>query len=161
MSSGQVYDADGVMPFFVYGTLLAADDGDRVWLQYVNRIEQNLIVTGYSLWTTHGAFPYAMESIDDSEYVFGDLLWPANDLEAGRMTRALDSMEGHPSWYVRTAVTVMRNRHSTQEAWMYVMPTAHMYAPGACKAIGSSWMTYKRNNPTKTKIQAWRGSVLL
>lgn len=146
MATGAEHDAPGIMPFFVYGTLLNEAGGWRRWLQWVNRVERNLIVPGYSLFVTHGAFPYAMKAAEN-EYVIGELLHPLNDKAAGDMTIAFDDIEGHPHFYKRTEVTVMRSRTEQVKAWMYLMEPSRMIHPEICAPIGCSWIHWTKKNP--------------
>lgn len=152
MSTGAEHDAPGIMPFFVYGTLTYEDDGGKRWIDCVNRVERNVLVRGYTLWVTHGAFPYAMVDPDPDHYVFGDLLWPANDAAAGTLTERFDRIEGHPDFYRRTEVTVTVNTVRTEKAWMYTITPNGFVRPEDLKQIGSSWMTYRRSNPTPILI---------
>ena len=144
-------DATGIIPFFVYGTLMMADNGEGAWIADVDRVERHLIVTGYSLFVTHGHFPYAMKVENPNEFVFGELIWPADADSARKMTARFDSIEGHPHFYTRTLVEVTRNSRSTEAAWMYVFHTKHAWEPAALKSIGSSWRTWKSQNPQEDK----------
>ena len=36
--------------------------------------------------------------------------------------RSLDKLEGHPDWYVRSALTIKMDKGSTLTAWVYVIP---------------------------------------
>lgn len=153
----------GVMPFFVYGTLMHSSGAADRWIDQVDRIERNLIVTGYSLYVTHGSFPYALEVPDPDTYVFGELLWPKSDYAAGVLTRRFDAIEGHPDFYVRTMVEITRSRTSTQTAWMYVLPTEHKIPGTTYMPIGSSWRMWVRDNPDAIRGAGplWRGTALI
>ena len=158
-ATGTDHDAEGIIPFFVYGTLMMSDGGEDRWIDDVIRVERNLIVCGYSLYITHGSFPYAMEVDSPDEYVFGELLWPRNDVAAGLMTKRLDQIEGHPSFYRRTLVDVTRNSRSTQQAWMYVYPIGNCWDPMQLVPIGASWRVWQSNHPHVRGAGAWRGSA--
>lgn len=136
----------GIVPFFVYGTLLLGEGNDRRWHDLVDRVEQNLVVAGYQLAVNHiegyiASFPYAVSDSDPDHYVMGDLLWPNSDESAGKMTEDFDRLEGHPHHYVRTSVKVLRNAHETVESWMYVLARPEIWE-SRMKKIGSSWREY-------------------
>lgn len=148
----------GVMPFFVYGTLMLGEGNDARWHDRVDRVEQGLVVAGYQLKAfdtdSHVAtFPYAMVDPDPDHYVMGELLWPASDEDAGWLTASFDGLEGHPDNYVRTEVMVLRNARETVPAWMYVYPDSVLNNHHLV-TIGSSWKDYLRRKD-QSGAKAW------
>lgn len=148
----------GMMPFFVYGTLMLGESNDRCWHDLVDRVEQGLVVAGYQLAVNapagyRGMFPYAIPDPDPDHYVIGELLWPSSDEAAGAMTEIFDRLEGHPRHYVRTEVQVLRNAREKVPGWMYVM--AQVQFRSQLTKIGSSWRVHCKFNPVGEIAGSW------
>ncbi|HVE28375.1 MAG TPA: gamma-glutamylcyclotransferase family protein [Sporichthya sp.] len=137
----------GIMPFFVYGSLMTGFGNATIWNDRIDRIEQNLIVTGYQLFGleapgTAAPYPYAVPDPDPDHFIMGELLWPSCDIDAGQVTKDFDWVEGHPQHYLRQEVAVLRGRDRTVKAWMYVFPSDRHLIP-RLTPLGSSWRVYR------------------
>ena len=150
----------GIVPFFVYGTLMLGEGNDRMWHRHVDRIEQNLVVPGYQLGvnvidpSVIASFPYAMSDPDPDHYIMGEVLWPDSDEAAGWLTKELDRIEGHPNHYKRISVEVLRNAHESVTAWMYVMAREEIWGSRITK-IGSSWREYLKRQHQLGHSRSW------
>ena len=91
-------------PFFVYGTLRPGHYNAERWGgAAIDTDDGNVLLSGYRL-TTAGMFPYAVEA-DSTQDVVGCLVWPYAE-EYDDVLASFDSLEGHPTHYLRTPVEV-------------------------------------------------------
>ena len=97
---------------FVYGTL---KQGYGNHTYYLNKDPvTNGILYGYRLFGQLGAgFPCIRP---EDGYVEGEV-YEVDDQELA----AIDRLEGHPTWYLRTKVEIVDNENKTMNVWTYVM----------------------------------------
>lgn len=98
---------------FVYGTLMSGFGNNRLLknsnLEYYATTEEEYKLVANSI-------PYLLED-EGSTYVRGEV-YRVNE----NTLRNLDSLEGHPNWYVRKIVNVITDQGDRIRAWVYFMP---------------------------------------
>lgn len=101
------------MKLLTYGTLQRGHGNNRL-LEKATYLG-DAVVSGFRLCYSHGrgSFPYAIPSIA-TEKVKGEV-WDLGE-DQGSLNR-IDSLEGHPNWYLRTPVKT----EDGQDVELYVM----------------------------------------
>jgi gamma-glutamylcyclotransferase (GGCT)/AIG2-like uncharacterized protein YtfP len=111
-------EADGRLPFFVYGTLRPGYGNYRHFLAPVSHTVVPARLPGALMYARGGGIPYVTLGGEPTDSVVGALVDVAPwDYEG--VLACLDRLEGHPDHYVRTAVEVVTETGSTK-AWAYL-----------------------------------------
>lgn len=115
------------MKLFVYGTLKSKYGNNRLLSRAVG--PEIARVSGYKLVYSHGpgSFPYAVPDLRSR--VRGEV-WELPDDSPD--IRSIDSLEGHPNWYIRTEVRTTDG----ELVHMYVMPDEDKFNNTECTNDG-------------------------
>jgi len=116
---------------FVYGTLLAGEPNSRL-LARAQRIGDARTEEGFALFDL-GAFPGMVRAREG--IVVGELY------EVDRETlAALDRLEGHPSFYRRTAIT-LASPMDAEPVWTYLLRPEQV--AGRIRIESGSWRAHR------------------
>jgi gamma-glutamylcyclotransferase (GGCT)/AIG2-like uncharacterized protein YtfP len=99
----------------VYGTLKSGHGNHDRLMNKAKFLGTGETFTKYPMVVS--GIPYLIDRAGEGHHV---------KVEVYRVTtkelRALDGLEGHPDWYVRTALTIKMDKGSTLTAWIYMVP---------------------------------------
>ncbi|MEU8435110.1 gamma-glutamylcyclotransferase family protein [Streptomyces sp. NPDC029216] len=135
---------DGVLPFFVYGTLRPGEVNHDLFLRGRTAAEEPARLPGAVLYEGPG-YPYAVERA--GSVIAGELITPAAGAY-GELLGALDLLEeyvgpGSPrNVYDRVAREAVRGDGSRVRAWVYVAapPLAVRLARSGREIPGGDWL---------------------
>lgn len=114
-----------------YGTLRV---GEPNWAGFLSTRSQHLgtyTIDGYSLWTPHGGFPYAIP--DPEGAIVTDLF-----LVSPEIFFALDRLEGYPTHYDRERVDL-----EGLKPWIYIAANPGMIRSNAVKIESGDWVEFR------------------
>lgn len=115
MTRNESHRPSPILPVFVYGTLRPGWGNAARWRgRGEAHYDGEAILYGYRL-TTDGGFPYAKQATDDQ--IVGALIVPDPPCYDDCLM-AMDALEGHPGWYLRTQA-VAHTPTGYVRCWVY------------------------------------------
>ncbi|MEV7724093.1 gamma-glutamylcyclotransferase family protein [Streptomyces sp. NPDC087917] len=144
MASVERPDPDGVLPFFVYGTLRPGEVNHDLFLRGRTAAEEPALLADTALYEGPG-YPYAVER--PGSVIVGELVHPAPEAY-GELLVALDRLEeyvgpGSPrNVYDRVARETLRPDGSRVRAWVYLAapPLARRLTESGRPIPGGDWL---------------------